>query len=79
MLTLGTECKLDIFSFLTLPHQLNFFICAKYVIIIVLLLQIMFVYLYKDLSGGKRVRYHIFSIALFCFCAVVNCSFKTGA
>ena len=35
------KCKLNISSFLTLPHPLHCLICAKNIMIIVLLLQMM--------------------------------------
>ena len=68
ILTQGTtsdlKCKLNISSFLTLPHPLDWLICAKDNLIIVLLLQMMgewegwevVVYLCWGTGGG----YHIF-------------------
>ena len=45
MLTQGPtpdpKCELNITSFLTLPHPLHYLVCAKDVIVTVLLLQVM--------------------------------------
>ena len=79
MLTQGPapdpKCGLNITSFFTLPHPLDCPISAKDIMVTVFLLQVMgewegwgwFIYL--------RIWVSYFSYFLFCFCAVVNCSF----
>ena len=66
------KCELNITSFLTLPHPLHCPICAKDIMVIVLLLQVMggwegwgVVHLSQGLGGGTGGGY-IFSI----FCSV---------
>ena len=49
--TLVLKCKLNISSFLPLPHSSDCLICAKEIIIIVLLLQM--------IGGGKVGRWFI--------------------
>ena len=66
------KCKLNITSFFTFPHPLDCLICAKDIMIIVLLKmmggmgRLGVVYLCWGLGGGIGSRYHIFSI----FCSV---------
>ena len=66
------KCKLNITSFFTFPHPLDCLICAKDIMIIVLLKmmggmgRLGVVYLCWGLRGGIGCRYHIFSI----FCSV---------
>ena len=58
------KCKLNISSFLTLPHSLDCLICTKNTMSIVLLLQIM-----ADVIGGScRSPYSFFSCS-FVFCS----------
>ena len=86
MLTQGSapdpKFKLNISSFLALLHPLYCLICAKDVIIIGLLLQM--------ISGGKVGGWFVYVwvwvgeqgariIFFWCFWAVVNCFFMTGA
>ena len=83
--TRDPKCKLNISSFLALLHPLDYFICAKEITIIVLLLQMMgrwkgfgwFLHV-RVWVGGQGVVI-IFLYFLFWFCAVVNCSIMTGA
>ena len=77
------KCKLNISSILTLPNPLCL-ICAKDIMIIVLLLQMMEdvkvgrgFHLCECLGWGTGDGYHIFS-GFCCFSAVVNYSFMTG-
>ena len=86
MLTQGLapdpKCELNIASFLTLPHPLHCPISAKDILVTVLLLQVMgrwegWGVVHQGLHMETGGRYHIFAI-LFCFCAVVNCSFLAG-
>ena len=79
------KTKPNITSFLTLPHPLHCLICAKDIMVIVLLLQVMggdekvggwFIYL-RVWAGGQGWVY-FFSIFCSVFCAVVNCSFMAG-
>ena len=66
------KCKLNVTSFFTFPHPLDCLICAKDIMIIVLLKmmggmgRLGVVYLCGGLGGGIGSRYHIFSI----FCSV---------
>ena len=88
MLTQGPapdpKCELNITSFLTLPHPLYCPICAKDIMVTVLLLQVMgdrkvgggsFI---LGFGWGDRGWVSYFFCFLFCFCAVVNCSFMAG-
>ena len=50
--TLVPKCKLNISSFLTLPHSSDCLICAKEIMIIVSLLQM--------IGGGKVGRWFIY-------------------
>ena len=71
------KCKLYISSFLTLPHPLECLICAKDIMIIALLLQIMGGWegwgregggsFMLEVGWGTGVGYHIFSI----FCSAI--------
>ena len=85
MLTQGPasdpKCGLNITSFLTLPHRLHFPICAKDIMVTVLLLQVMrkwegwkVVHLlgFVGKGGGDRGWVLCFFYVLFCFCAVVG-------
>ena len=88
MLTQGPtqdlKCTLNILSFLTASYSLDCLACAKDIMMIVLLLQMMWgwegwgmVHLCKGLGGGDR-GWVFFFYFLFCFWGVVNCSFMTG-
>ena len=77
MLTQGPtpdpKCELNITSFLTLPHPLHCPICAKDIMVTVLLLQVMVgsegwrvFHLCQGLDGGTEGGYHVFSN----FCSV---------
>ena len=76
------KCKLNILSFLSLPYLSDCFICNKETLIIVLLLQIMgnwkiggwFIHV-RVYMGRQRVC-TIFLELLFCFCVVINCSWR---
>ena len=77
------KCKLNISSFLTLPHPLDCLICANDIMIIVSLHMMgdgkvggWFNYVKVWVGGVTRGWYHSFSI--FCFCGVVNCSVRAG-
>ena len=91
MLTQGPapdpKCKLNIPSFLTLPHPLYHLICTKDIMVFVLLLQMMggwegwgggwFIYVRVWVKGqGVGI---IFFPSFVLLCAVVKCSFMTGA
>ena len=71
------KCELNITSFLTLPHPLHCLICAKDIMVILLLLQVMgdgkvgggsFM---LGFGWGDRGWVSCFFYFLFCFCAVV--------
>ena len=83
MLTQGPapdpKCELNITSFLTLPHPLHHPICAKDIIVTVLLLQVMGrgmgrfgcgSFMLGFGWGGQGVGI-IFFLLFFCFCAAV--------
>ena len=89
MLTQGPapdpKCELNIASFLTLPHPLHCPICAKDIIVTVLLLQVMgdgkvgggsFM---LEFGWGDRRWVSYFFYFLFYFCGVVNFSFMAGS
>lgn len=87
------KCKLilNLLSFLTLAYTLDCLICAKDIMIIVFLLQMMgygkivgreVIHLCFGLVLGKASGCHIPSILFYfflCFSTVVNCSIMTGA
>ena len=82
MLTQGptpdAKCKLNISSFLTLPHLLDCLICTRNSMSIVLLLQVMgkwdrwgMVDLYKSVGGGTGGRYYLTGFVFFLYCCIL--------
>ena len=79
-------CKLNISSFLTFSHSLDCLICAKDVMIIMIVTaneggmgrlgvgSIVLGYRWGDREWVSHFLYF-----LFCFCAAVNCYFMAGA
>ena len=78
------KCELNITSFLALQHPLHCSICAKDIMVTVLILQVNggwegwgVVHLCQGFEWGDRGWVSVF-LFLFCFCAVANCSFRAG-
>ena len=80
MLTQGPapnpKCELNITSFLTLPHPLHSPICAKDIMVIVVLLQVMggwegwgwFIYLRVWVGGQGVGIFFLFFVLFLCCC-----------
>ena len=78
------KCKLNISSFVTLPHLLDCLICTKNSVSIVLLLRMMggwnrwgVVDLYQGVGGGTGGGYYliVFFICAFVFWSLMSCLF----
>ena len=80
-----SKCELNITSFLTLLHPFYCSICAKDIMVTVLLLQVKGG-MGRSGSGSFMLGFgwgdigwvSYFFYFLVCFCAVVNCSFMAG-
>ena len=90
MLTQGPapdpNCELNIILFLILSHPLHCLICAKNIMVTVLLHQVMGygkvgggVSFMLEFDWGNRVWVSYLSYFFFCFYAVVNCSFMVSS